>query len=90
MKAIDSPYTKSQIILYDEGDYSLDRNMEIYPDTPDDIYHLVKEDDTLTSLANKYYGSGRYWYIIADKNDLMDIFYLQIGTMLTIPSKNYI
>ena len=74
--------------MYDEGDYSLDRNPVIYTDSPDDVYHIVKEDDTLTSISHKYYGTGRYWYIIADKNNILDIFYLTLGSMLVIPNKN--
>lgn len=89
MKTIDSPYTNAIVVLYNEGDYSLEKEIKVFPETVLDTTHIVREDDTLTSLANQYYGNGRYWHVIADKNDLLNIniFSLTVGSKLIIPSK---
>ena len=36
--------------------------------------HIVKDGDTLDSLALKYYNNPTYWWIIAYYNDIQDAF----------------
>lgn len=62
----------------------------IYPKiapTEDDLYIIADEADKLDVLANKYYGSPRYWWVIAIANNLNDAsVYITPGTQLRIPS----
>lgn len=88
MNLTDNLYSDGIIINYEEGDKSLER----YPRTPvfdllDKLY-TVKDNDTLTSLAYYFYGSGRLWWVIADNNlDVIDnIFDIPSGTQLIIPN----
>lgn len=48
--------------------------------------HAVREGDTLKGIAAAYYGSGAYWYLIADANRLTANDPLKEGTTLTIPN----
>lgn len=55
-------------------------------DTPYSI-HTVVQNDTLDSLALKYYNNPTYYWIIADFNRISDPYEsLKIGTALKIPS----
>ena len=47
--------------------------------------YTVKKGDTLWALAEKYYGDGSKWKIIAKANGVKDPKKLQIGTKLKIP-----
>lgn len=38
------------------------------------VAHKVKQEDTLDSLALKYYNNPTYWWIIAYFNDIQDAF----------------
>ena len=39
------------------------------------VAHKVVQEDTLDSLALKYYNNPTYWWIIAYFNDIQDAFY---------------
>lgn len=47
--------------------------------------YTVKKGDTLWALAEKYYGDGTKWKLIAKANKIKDPRKLQIGTKLVIP-----
>ena len=83
---VPSLYEKGYIVSYKQGDMGLYRTpIPIYPGNGDN-YHIVSEQDTLLSLAEKYYHDQFLWYIIADVNpDIEDIFSLTINTTLFIP-----
>jgi YD repeat-containing protein len=49
--------------------------------------HVVRAGDTLQSIAQIYFGSPSYWYLIADANGLQGHEALQEGTTITIPNK---
>ena len=80
-------YSEGFIINYNEGDSSLERIPFEYEATSDDSLYTIKQDDTLITIANKFYGNGRYWFIIADINEIINPFDLEVGTNLIIPSK---
>ncbi|HEX5513198.1 MAG TPA: LysM peptidoglycan-binding domain-containing protein [Gammaproteobacteria bacterium] len=48
--------------------------------------HVVREGDTLASLAQAYFGSSHYWYLLADANHLSGDEPLTAGRSLTIPN----
>ena len=62
----------------------------IYPKilpTNDDIYIIAEDMDKLDTLAYKYYGDARYWWIIAVANNINDgTLYLEPGRQIRIPS----
>ena len=53
----------------------------------DDIYVATQTGDRLDLLANQYYGSPAYWWIIANANNIHDgKLGLKDGTILRIPA----
>jgi len=50
-------------------------------------FHIIREDDTLYGISNKYYGSANKWRKIFDANReiIKDANKLQPGTKLIIP-----
>lgn len=78
-------YDKSFIIDYEELDNSLERIVNPITDDVEDLNYIVVEDDTLENIAAYFLGSSRLWFEIADKNNLDDIFNLEIGSTLIIP-----
>ena len=79
-------YDKTLIINYKEGDRSLYRVEEDIKDDIEDRNHVVTEGDTLQSISHRYYQSSLAWFLIADKNQLDDIFNLEVGSNLVIPN----
>ena len=73
-------------INYPEGDTSLEREKISFKIGIDDKIHTLIEDDTITELANRYYGDPQLWYIIADVNDIENPLELETGIGLQIPS----
>lgn len=61
----------------------------IYPTLdpdPSDIYTMVYENDRLDLLAYRYYGDVRYWWIIAQANQLgKGSFIVNTNSRLRIP-----
>jgi nucleoid-associated protein YgaU len=49
--------------------------------------HLFKRTDSITSLAQKYYGDWRLWRVIAERNNLTDVREIEPGTELIIPRR---
>jgi hypothetical protein len=53
------------------------------------IYHQVVDGERLDQISYKYYGNNKYWWVLADVNDLADDlinpFQLQEGLKLIIP-----
>lgn len=56
--------------------------------TSNDQYYTVTmtEQDRLDIIAVKFYGTAKYWWVIALANDIIDPFTLDIGTTLRIPT----
>lgn len=55
-----------------------------------DKLHLVIEGERLDTISYKYYGNSKYWWVLADSNDISDNminpFVLTSGSTLIIPS----
>ena len=47
--------------------------------------YVVREGDTLFSIANKKYRDTRFWWTIAELNPDIDPLALEIGTTIYIP-----
>jgi nucleoid-associated protein YgaU len=48
------------------------------------VSHSVKQEDTLDSLALKYYGNPTFWWIIAYFNDIQDAFEILCPKYITL------
>jgi len=90
MANVKDPYSNGLIITFKEGDEALERIPSQFVDNADDKLHIVRDEETLTSIAHQYYRNGKYWYIIADRNNILDIFTLFTGQELVIPHINNI
>jgi nucleoid-associated protein YgaU len=81
----DNPYAYSVEILFDEGDSMLERAPLIISPDPTDTRHRVQQYDTLSDLSGKYYRSSKWWWVIADTNNLINPLELEVGSILIIP-----
>jgi hypothetical protein len=54
--------------------------------------HVVRDTDVgrLDLIAYEYYGNPGWWWIIADANNVLDIFSLRVGASLKIPSRTVV
>lgn len=57
------------------------------PESNEDQYFTVtiSEKDRLDIVANYFYNTANFWWIIAIANNIMDPFDLPVGTVLRIP-----
>lgn len=79
-------YTGGKIINYEEGDQSLQRDRIIHREDLEDELHTIKQGETLTSIAFRYYRKSKLWYLIADVNNIENPTCLKIGMNLIIPN----
>ena len=75
------------ILSYQDGDYSLEREIPVINESEQDTMYVVKSDDeTLQSIAFSVYGDSSRWYVIAEANNIMNPFTeLVPGLKLRIP-----
>ena len=82
-----SPYNNAYALKYNDGDYSLEAKPPVVPESPNDIQHTVKAEETLQNIAFRYYGDSGKWYIIAEANKILNPFKeLEMGTLIRIPT----
>lgn len=85
-----SRYKNLRRIIDDEGDEYVESYERIdIRTTSKDQYHTVdaSEENRLDLISNKYYGTPLLYWIIAEANDIYDMFEVPTGTILRIPSK---
>lgn len=56
----------------------------------DDQFHTVVDGDRIELIAHRYLGDAQLWWIIADYNDLFFPLAIEAGTVLRIPSVEYV
>lgn len=56
----------------------------------DDTFHTVVEGDRIDLIAYRYLGSVGLWWIICDYNDIFFPLGLEPGSVLRIPSVEYV
>lgn len=86
-------YQNGRIIVFDNGEQELERDVLLFPGDEKDTYYTVIEGDDLTKIAYDQYkdfaeDAGKYWWIIADANEIenpLDISDL-VGQEIVIPS----
>lgn len=81
-------YSNGITINYQEGDTSLQRKTIVHKEDLEDKSYIIRQDDTLSSIANKFYNEPLYWYIIADVNNIDNLFILETGKSIIIPNIN--
>lgn len=86
----DSRYAKS--ILYRTGSDQLLGNRPRIETTPrfDDRFHAVKDGDRIDRIAFDYLGNAALWWVICDYNDVFYPLELEIGSVLRIPSLEFV
>ena len=86
-----SPFaTDSYVVVYPDGRKSLYRDKLVYNPLPNDQYKLLIDGDTLDGIAFDYYGNSKYWWVLADVNNIENPFILETGTPILIPNLNNI
>lgn len=79
-------YEDAYLIKYPEGDVSLERNTYTPSLGMQLRTHTVKEEETIQSIAFRYYGDSGAWYKIADVNGIYNPFEEVVeGLVLIIP-----
>lgn len=83
-----NPYSVGSIFQFPEGDVLLDRVPLTYVPSSTDRYYTVEQGESLWSIAGRadVFGQSKYWWIIADVNDIDNGFNLGVGTTLIIPT----
>lgn len=49
--------------------------------------HVFAATDSLSGIAQKYYGDWKLWRIIAERNNITDVRRIEVGTDLIIPRR---
>lgn len=83
-----SRYKNLRTIINDDGNvYHESWFQKTIDYSAEDIYHVVTMVDCnrLDIIANRYYNSPRYWWVIAIANYIIDPFDVPVGTTLRIP-----
>ena len=81
-------YSNGITINNQEGDTSLQRKTIVHKEDLEDKSYIIRQDDTLSSIAYKFYNEPLYWYIIADVNNIDNPFILETGKSIIIPNIN--
>lgn len=80
-----NPYSLSSIIVLSDGSLVLERTKINYVKSDKDRYFTVIQNDTIWNIAHQAYGDSKYWWIIADVNNIEDPIDLEPGVSLLIP-----
>ena len=65
-------------VIDNEGDRYLETYNQVeIPETPDDIYHLIKksEEGRLDIVSYNFYGTPTFWWVIALANNIINPFF---------------
>lgn len=81
----DNPFSTGFVYKYEEGDESLERFKLNHVPSEKDKLHTVRDYDNLSDISFDYYGNSKYWWIIADINNIDNPFELLVNSNLIIP-----
>lgn len=81
-------YSSGYLVKFTEGDIALLRKAITLDSSIDDNYHVIKQGDSLNSIAFDYYADSKFWFIIADVNGIQNPFEITIGQSLVIPNQS--
>jgi len=78
------------ITNFSDGTRLLERKViQLTPNTPFKSYP-VKDTDTLLGIAKRFYGDCKYWFILADVNNVEFPMEVESGTIIKIPDLKYV
>lgn len=81
-----NPYSIGTIMVFEEGDFLLDREPAVFSKSARDRYFTVGVNDDLWTIAHQAYNNSKWWWIIYDANPEIDNpFELEVGKTLLIP-----
>lgn len=81
------PYQDGYILVYENGESSLETSIPNMVISSKDKIHIVKDGENLHSIAYQYYRDSGKWYIIASANHIFNPFReIDSGTKLIIPN----
>jgi nucleoid-associated protein YgaU len=83
-----NPYHIGTLVILSDGEIALDRAVPNIPGTVYDKLYVIKDNDELSQLAFSFYGDSKLWWILADRNNIMNPFELTVGTALIVPDLN--
>ena len=81
-----NPYSLAVIRNFDDTPPILERGKVDYTPTVEDILHEVVEGESLDTIAYKYYEDSKYWWLIADANELENPLDISEFNTLLIPN----
>lgn len=82
----DNPYSKGVIYKFSDNTPALLRGKLVYTESPKDQYYAIEVDDRLDTIAFKFYGNSKLWWVLADCNNIIDPFLLEVGSNIVIPN----
>ena len=84
------PYSKAKVLVYDNGEASLEYPQPRVLINSSDTIHTVKDGENIHSIAYQYYKDSGKWYIIAEANHISNPFReINPGTKLIIPRNGF-
>jgi len=76
----------AKIFVDDDGNkYYSNRKLFEFRHDDYNIFYQVEAGDTLYLISYKFYGKVDYWWVIADYNNIYDVFDISSGDILVIP-----
>lgn len=82
-----TPYNSAYILKYQDGTFSLDRDIPSVIRSDHDTIRILKPDETLHSIAHEIYGDSGKWYVLAEANNIGNPFTeLRPGMKIIIPA----
>lgn len=82
---LDNPYRRGTINTYQVGNPTITRKPINYRGSVDDRLHIIVDGDTLPLLSFNYYGSAKWWWLIADANKISETTNITTGSSIIIP-----
>lgn len=86
----DNPYYFGSVFIFPDGSMALDRAPVIYSQSDKDRYFTVGDGDEIDPIAYEAYSNSKFWWLIADVNNILFPFELNIGDTLVIPDLDQI
>lgn len=81
------PYRDGYTLVYEDGESTLETHIPNTIISPKDKIHIVKDGESIHSIAHQYYKDSGKWYIIASANHIFNPFREIVpGTKLIIPN----
>lgn len=69
-----SPYSNSTVINYDNGEQTIESNLDLPLVDLGSKVHVVREGETLASISYQYFGDSGFWGRIAQYNKILNPF----------------